>query len=514
MDFENCWKATRDFIVGERGGSLGLVGYDGMHPKSLSQELYVRASSLYQSYADWPTVRLTATPEASLQIKESRGIKGLELPRQVSIDDAECFFRSVGRKALFIIGSMESLSEAGQANVMAAARAARGTTGNSQRTIFTGRWRPGALLTYWRVERANHGSFPIDSSRIHFVDTFGVDVVREEIGGRLPGAQNEEDREALLELILEQTGADKRIIELLPDYLDSSLTTHQCETVLLGLDSHTSVEEALLGDIVRGTLRDGEEGRLLLCLAANQYIRLPADHPVAERLFAAGLLARGGRWIREPTDVVWSLRSPVLHRLMMRQLGNSSGLRSLAAEEILARNDAVSRAASSLVCEIENMLRNTIVLALAQGTTGGAYLDLIPPASNSYKCDQCHKQIKQKQSIRTLVEEGERKARNEICSDLLRFSPMTFLNPSDLRHILLGKLYASHFNEYFPDKRRLEVSFDSFNELRKAVAHNKVFSLRALPKLREVRNYFRESVARAATLQFERTVHPTEGRKE
>ena len=68
---------------------------------------------------------------------------------------------------------------------------------------------------------------------------------------------------------------------------------------------------------------------------------------------------------------------------------------------------------------------------------------------------------------------------------------------------MLVNRYGERYNKYFPDKQRLDMDLQEFCKLRAAVAHNKMYSLEVLGRLRKLRDSFEDAIGGAAQKSLE-----------
>jgi hypothetical protein len=379
--------------------------------------------------------------------------------------------------AIVLVEGFEQLPIASQLDWLARFRAFRERAPKPFQLIIGDAWRARAALAEWKLTRS-HLSPPLNTNNIHWSVGYSLQEVEHLMG---PFVQRTTDfvARALTELAYEQTAGDRRFVDLLIESLDESFSDVGVERAIFELPEHSTAADPVLAALE--DLSISARQKLAACVRAG-IITLDDGDPDAEMLSLYALLRRSKR-----TSNRWQLASPVVASVLRRypqRLDLPTRNFDLNSELLPLRHPTGAHA-NLLVSEIECLLRNLVVTTLAVA-------------------DNCHHPL---QAVPRTAERdvyaiasGRREADSR--ASLVKFVRQPLSAHLDVAHlseiITDAELHRLFFSEFFPDRNEFTTHFQAFNELRKAVAHNKLSSVRVLDELSKLLDYFETGLAHAA----------------
>ncbi|MGC4120448.1 MAG: hypothetical protein QM765_38890 [Myxococcales bacterium] len=363
-----------------------------------------------------------------------------------------------------------------QALLLSTFRGSRESSGGGYRVIAVGKWRPQQLLSQWK--KFDAGSSPsFDSNAIQWVGGYSAGVLEDLVERSL--SDTDGMVEPLAALILDQTGGDRRLVDYLLRALNESdrRRPEELERLLFSMaEEEGPVTDFLLAGY--DTLSDRAKAILNL-LVHNTAAYLPSKDHDCEDLRSLGFVERESRG-PSISRSLWRISSPIMVRSLLRTI-DSSHCAQLVAGESLPPRHAIATSAMSQVTEIENLLRNFALQRLAERSDPIHPLKLVARTGGSDPYADAHRRLKEDADEHQLL----------VRTPLFGYADVSALG-------LLYKqsdLYSSFFEEVFGDKAQFAVRFDEFSAIRHDVAHNRLYSVRALRRLKSLRDFFEQHIA-------------------
>jgi hypothetical protein len=452
--------------------------------------------------------------------------------------------RSDGRRlARLLITDFDAFSPENQCVILRLSRAVRDRTSDVKlQTIVWGAWNFFRVQRYWRKYLANTFSPAPDRNHVHFGIPHCIETIRSKLLRRnLVPAHLDRFHEVCVEVLHETTGGDA----ILLDYIIRSLAARhlslsELESVLLqALNSEeliTELERRCKGlsptawSILAGVLQ-----RTIACY--------PQDDPDLEDLRLAGLVALrpagGNNWLVSAEPLVDRVFRHNWGYLARGQHLVDSGLD--LAWPLLALNTAAYRTIS----EIENTLRNVLVLSLKQQSPddwtqqiqgvrtlahdGGeipnellglarqireACLPFVQTPSESQskpveaaratEPPPAHDTTQKKTKQTSLVEAAKDWRRRNQSNTVLQLaddSLIYYFTTEGLASLLVNEkqnIYARAIRPYFPNKHELATFLEHYIAIRAAVAHNQPITLSTFKRLDTMRDDLNRRLCQAS----------------
>jgi len=359
------------------------------------------------------------------------------------------------------------------------------------RALVCGGFRRRAFDQFWSEKKDFHSAV-LDESTFWLCSYDGKDAC-ELLRGRISGI-SDDHLEVLGRFVESHTGLDHRFME----HLRHALEERPVPSGVPGMVDlerllYRFADDGLLSEEVWDTLQglSAQHLNVLESILRHQMLQLGEKSPInilCEELSIRGLLA-------PPEDltgmVLWRPASPAIAAILRKQWcrRHMDARPFPPEEELIPLTLPVAAPAQDLVTRLENTLRNALVL-LGRPNDGQHILALAP----SIEGKQLYREATR------LVDEDLRNPNSRLVSR----QPTSFLTTRQLMAVFEnGALYETYFSKLFPDKRQAMERLESFIDLRNAVAHNKVLSLRALTDLQSHLEFFESRLGMAAAETLE-----------
>lgn len=496
MRFEECLDLVRTFLARSSPGVRVIVTHPGSVPKEPAADLFeaCRSSAIAAEgdsrlqgsrMLEWTSLHLECHPEGCLEIRDSddgHGFPSDGLPERVQISDLPRIITSMGSAPAIYLGNAQAFTFEEMANLLGSIRDKR-NDGCRARVFICGAWAPQSFIQTWKTQRDGQSS-PLDN-KINWLAGYTPENIKTQIQHYLNGVPNDH-LDVLVEMIMSHTAGDARFV----DYLLQELQECPPPSGAAGL---WRLEHDLSGLATQGSLQDQiwekVDGlppaaiRILEATLRYQVIRMDEKDLACEILAIRGLLSSP----EGPGGIInWKPASPVIASILRESwCSRFPDAPPFPPEsEMIPIVLPVAAPAQALVTRIENTLRNLVLLSFSVNFEGHP-LEQAPSINNELLYAKA-----------TLARDED-----ELAYDSRLFSRQltSFLDTSEVFSLIVhGECYPEFFKAIFPDKGALLPRFEAFQAIRRAVAHNKVLSIKVLNDLDEHLTFFDRHLGTAA----------------
>lgn len=435
------------------------------------------------------------------------------------------------RLARCLLTRLGDLSPDEQCLVLRLSRSVRDRTPDFKlQTIVSGKWNFFRVQEYWRRHYASTLSPALDRKHVIFNDRLSPQTILARlVGGKLVSEPLDRFEEACLQVLEEASNGDGFLL----DHIISSLTTQHLR--LEAIESvFAQVPES--GEVVdefqrRATRLGAGAWEILQAIIQRQLSCRQIGDPDAEDLRLAGFTKQHCVGNQQ----CLALSSPLVERLLRQNWALISSGRSPVdpGQDLTRTIFGINTAAYRTVAEIENTLRNLVVLSLnrngdwhQQVSTvktlaydgGGISHELLglarkiqevclpptevsapqppippevtPESGQTPEAGAATRKPKQVTLIEAARNWRERNQLNTVLQ-LSHDSLIYFFTTEGLASILANEkqdIYAKAVRPFFPNKHELHTFLEHYTAIRAAVAHNQPISLSTLKRVEMMRN--------------------------
>lgn len=440
------------------------------------------------------------------------------------------------RVARFVVTGFGTLSVNAQCAILRASRAVREmSSALTIQTLVIGAWNFFNLQEHWKK---NYDDVSPAPDRKHVF--FESGLAREAVWERLLKAGCVSHSPTLFEdvcvdALSEVAGGDCFLIDYTIEMLRAQrLRVEDFESVLSHVVEAGEVEDALILRTVRLGSRAWD---ILERIIRQQFVIRPERDLDVEDLRLAGLIAVKPTGTNRSLAVASTLIERILREKWRRVAPSRPAVYRGAdlARPIVALNTA----AYCIVSQIENTLRNLVVLALSQpgeidwtqrlngvktlANEGGEVpTELLGLARQIFKSLQPFAEIQPSESVVveadsklnsvsvekrpkqvTLIDAARNwreRQRSSTALALTHESLIYFFTTEGLASVLVNEkqqIYSTAVKSFFPNKHELTVLLEQYVAIRAAVAHNQPIGLVTLKRLETLRDDFEKRISQA-----------------
>lgn len=386
--------------------------------------------------------------------------------------------REDGRNvARCVVTQFGELSVEAQCSVLRGSRAVRDkTTDFIVQTIVSGAWNYFRVQEYWKKHYDELSPAP-DRKHVFFQSRPDC----EDILSRLSAAKLISDPPShfdhvCADLLTEFSGGDEFIL----DYIISSLKAQHLHLEAVESILAQTAESGELADALkrRAKTLSAEAWEVLLSILNHQFASRPQRDVHAEDLRLAGLvIAR-----LAGTQNRLAISSPIVERILRDNWAYiATGQPHVYRGNDLARTGlALNTAAYRLVAQIENTIRNLIVLSHSKQEDWKQRLELVIASAIKWRS----------------------KVQKHTTLELADDSLVYFLTTKHLKTILTDEsenIYSEAIRDVFPQMPELLNTIEQYRVIRDAVAHNQPLSLKTVKRLEDMCNDIEKRICRAQT---------------
>jgi hypothetical protein len=464
-------KVYREFALQGRPGTLPIYGPNGRAVEDVARRLH----STDVAGARTRAVRIAIECQGGgVRVLDTVGVHADA--SAVKAGELETLLFQVASPATLFVDRFEQLTIPEQALFVRQVRARREKlSGIPLQLVVAGAWRPFALREYWRSSEA---SSPFDEVRLTEVEFLSQEEVELQLEGAIDSF-NSEHGAAIAALVHSQTAGDPEVVESYVELARGSHTPYALEEIAIRLEDQECVQSIVLGRCAALT-SSARARAILVTVLQYQSIALAGNDLDAELLFTSGLIRPLDR-LRTSKQNAWVPSSPVVAGALRRAWSSRGGHARGWPDELMPPTHPAVVQAAALVCEIENLLRNAIALALAEDAAGERLEDRITACAPH------------------IAGEAQARRRRDVNVPLVTTPFLTFFEISDIEGVIAGELWGPRFARCFGEKGEFLASLHEFGRLRAAVAHNKIYSVRVLADLRRLLRTFRTALGMAAS---------------
>ena len=494
MRVQDCIGTAQKFLRSRRRGFKTIIGPTFPAWDEVIGQIFeaCQAPALLGALATWQAIHLRCNPDGTLEVLDSDdGAEGyLDLPERFATDELPGRILAMGPAPAVFLARVEAWPFETLANVLSGIR----DLFNQRvevRTFLCGALRTRAFAKYWKERR--DGFSAVLEDEVFWVRNYDLEDLRRIISTHTSGLSSDH-LDILAQLVETHTALDPRFVDHLRHRLDEGpLPSGADGLIQFERLLHRMAGDGILADQVWENALDLAPDCLPTLEAAlrHQVLHLSVNDPRnlhCEALAVRGLLTPP----EEQTDkTVWRPASPVVAAILRDQwCRRFEGALAFPAEaEVIPLTLPVAVPAQILATRIENTLRNMLVLL---GTPCGERHILL-------KVPRIENRLLYNETTRAVDED-----RRDPGSRLVTRQLTSFLTTSQLMAVFTNNdLYEAHFAQVFTDKPQAMERLETFINLRNAIAHNKVLSLRVLTDLQSLLEYFEALLGTAAAESLE-----------
>jgi hypothetical protein len=316
----------------------------------------------------------------------------------------------------------------------------------------------------------------------------------------------------LKEMIQEKDGfySDDLVVEYLHEIskgcfglasaiMDKAPSLSSCDGVMDSVKILSS-EQTFLEDL-RFSLNQlsASQKNLVVRLMKGQILEWEADNPDLEPIFLSGLINRAQVAKKEVIEIRSWAHEVTLRKNAAEFFPGAPIYRN--PDELIPPSSALNKMAYGLALEIENLLRNFVIISLAESASENHPLELLDvlgkvKSANLGGVEKCF-------TFSEFVTTQRNKYNDRLQLDT-HASLSSYLTISDLIQILTERVegvartgletFDKRVDEAFPDKKPLKDSLSRFKDLRNPIAHNNLIGESVVKELEGLRRQLLRSL--------------------
>lgn len=428
------------------------------------------------------------------------------------------------RTVRILVSSFHLLSTEDQCSVVRQTRSIRESCANvSVQTILHGSWNIYRLQEYWKAHLSDTSPAP-DRKHIFFKEETDVFCLLDRLSkaGCISYGPTPIDQIGA-KAILEITGGDSFFVDYIIDALRAQqLGLSEFETIIDQLYEAGTIQDAIKS---RLTTVSPDGWSIIDAILKNQFTRRPHQDADTEDLRLLGII----KLRRAGTSSILTIASPIIERILRNRWTYFAPFRKPIyngpdlARPILALNTA----AYQYVFEIENVLRNLIILVLESSSSLGwqgqiksikagprsdgddsdphtvlleRILSVVQRLSPTRAIDNMQeaertqeptleddKPVITKPKNISIVESAENWRSRQLNSPALELSHASliyfFTTENIVKSFFSKPLYQEVWGKHFPEKDEFITLIQNYITIRAAVAHNQPVNLKTIHRL-------------------------------